>query len=31
MRSRAECWAAPEPAGIPAGDRETYSTGEGLK
>jgi hypothetical protein len=27
---RAERWAAPEPARIPAGDRPTYSSDEGL-
>ena len=26
---RAERWAAPEPARIPAGDRATYSSGVG--
>jgi hypothetical protein len=28
-RAPAERWAAPEPAGIPAGDRPTYSSDEG--
>jgi hypothetical protein len=27
--SRAERWAAPEPARIPSGDRPAYSTAEG--
>jgi hypothetical protein len=27
----AERWPAPEPAGIPSGDRSAYSTNEGLK
>jgi hypothetical protein len=26
----AERWAAPEPAGIPGGDRSTYPSDEGL-
>ena len=26
----AERWAAPEPAGIPSGDRPTYLSDEGL-
>ncbi len=29
-RARAERWAAPEPARIPAGDRPAYPTDEGL-
>ena len=28
--SRAERWAAPEPARIPSGDRPMYSSDEGL-
>jgi len=29
-KTRAERWAAPEPARIPAGDRATYASTEGL-
>jgi len=30
MSARAERWAAPEPARVPSGDRQTFLSDEGL-